>query len=337
MKPRSLAGLLCAVLMLVMPPAAADEVVVVSLAPAKGVFRSAFDSFKERVETASPDTRVVLLVDGQAGSEAAMMSALRRGRAQFGVLTVVGASAAIPELTLLMAPYLFESFAEADFVLDEFVAPIASRILAEKGLVFVRWIDSGWWNIFANRAIEVPADSARLRMRAGGGDPALLFLKEIGADVIPLPFAEIVPGLQTGLIDGGATNTQMYFAVGMDEYAPHLTMTRHSMNPGIVMVNKRWYDRLPEDQRARLYESFPTSAYLRAGVRQEEIDALETLAERGRIAYEPTAEQLELWRETGRALHPALVGSLGGYASEMYAAISAGKEAFAAHMAADLP
>ncbi len=72
-------------------------------------------------------------------------------------------------------------------------------------------------------------------------------------------------------------------------------------------------------------------------MRQEEIDALETLAERGRIAYEPTAEQLELWRETGRALHPALVGSLGGYASEMYAAISAGKEAFAAHMAADLP
>jgi TRAP-type C4-dicarboxylate transport system substrate-binding protein len=311
------------------PSAASDNIVVVSLAPAKGIFRGAFDIFKSTVERDLPGgTNVTLLVDGQAGSEESMLSSLRRGRAQFGVLTTVGASAAMPELTLLMAPYLFDSFEQADYVLDNHVAGPAADLMAEKGLVFIQWVDSGWWNVFATRRLAVPADSRNLRMRAGGGDPALLFLKAIGADVIPLPFAEIVPGLQTGLIEGGVTNTAMYVGVGMDQYAPHLTMTRHALNPGLVMANRRWFEGLDDTQKSVLAGAFPASAVLRAGVRREEEEALDSLRERGLQAYEPTSDEIEHWRTLAKPLHQELVQRLGGRARQLYDAVVDGKSSY---------
>ena len=309
----------------------ADEVVVVSLAPADGNFRSAFSDFKTITERDfGPDTQVTLLIDGQVGSEESMVSTLRRGRADYGVLTIPGTSTAVPELTLLMAPYLFDSFEEADFVLDNYlVAPVA-ELFAERGLIFIQWVDSGWWNLFATKPIRLPEDTHAVRMRAAGGDAAVLFLKAIGADVIPLPFAEVIPGLQTGLIDGGATNTAMYAAVGMYEHAPYLMMTRHALNPGIVMANKRWFERLGSEQQAVIRTALGTSAHLRRIVREEEQQGITLIRELGIEPIELSAPELDRWRAAARPVHEALIERLGGASRQLYERIQEGRAAFAA-------
>ncbi len=322
---------LIASLMLLCGSALADDLVVLSLAPAGGVFRDAFDTFEANVERAfGESTDVVLLVSGEAGTEEGMLSAIRRGRGQFGVLTVPGTSTAVPELGLLMAPYLFNSFAEADYVLDEFLAEPVAELFAARGLTFLQWIDSGWWNLFATRTIATPEDGRGLRLRAASGDANVAFLRSFGADVIPLPFAELVPGLQTGLIEGGATNTAMYVAVGIHEHAPHLTLTRHAINPGVALANKRWFDGLSADRQQIIREAFVSSAVLRAGVRREEREALETLHSLGLEPYEPSAAELARWHALARPLHAELIRRIGGQSATLYSAILAGKAAFAA-------
>lgn len=310
---------------------AAEDLVFVALAPSEGFFRSAFDRVETHIEqTFADDTDVKLLVRGEAGTEEVMVAALRRGRAQLGVSTVPGAFTAVPELGLLMAPYLFESFPEADFVLDEFLAEPVARLLAAKGLVFIQWFDSGWWNLFATRPIPTPADGRGMRLRAASGDAAVLFLRAFDADVIPLPFAEVIPGLQTGLIDGGATNTAMYAAVEMYQHAPHLTLTRHAINPGMVMANKRWFEALPAARQRLVRDAFLSSDVMRAGVRQEEQEALEEVIRRGLPPYEPTPAELAAWRALARPLHQALIERIGGASAELYGRIQQGKAAFAA-------
>ena len=309
----------------------AEDLVFVALAPSEGFFRSAFDRVETHIEQSfADDTDVKLLVRGEAGTEEVMVAALRRGRAQLGVSTVPGTFTAVPELGLLMAPYLFESFAEADFVLDEFLAEPVAQLLAAKGLVFIQWFDSGWWNLFATRPIPTPADGRGMRLRAASGDAAVLFLRAFDADVIPLPFAEVIPGLQTGLIDGGATNTAMYAAVEMYQHAPHLTLTRHAINPGIVMANKRWFEGLPAVRQTLVREAFLSSDVMRAGVRQEEQEALDEVIRRGLPPYQPTAAELAAWRALARPLHDELVQRIGGASAELYSRIQAGKAAFAA-------
>jgi len=316
-------------LLLIAGSVRADDLVVVALAPAQGVFRDAFDTFQTNVERSFGEaTDVKLLVGGEAGTEESMLSSLRRGRAQFGVLTVPGTSTAVPELGLLMAPYLFDSFAEADFVLDEYLAEPVTALFAAKGLVFIQWVDSGWWNLFAKQAIPTPEDGRGLRLRAASGEAPVAFLRAFGADIIPLPFAEVIPGLQTGLIDGGATNTAMYVAMGMYQHAPHLTLTRHAINPGVVLANKRWFDGLSPGRQALVTQAFVSSEVLRAGVRQEARDALALVRAKGLMPYQPDAAELARWRAMSLPVQQQLVERIGGASADLYRQIRFGKAAF---------
>ena len=198
------------------PASAGDTINIVSLVPGEGQLRDKFLATEQRLEQHfGDDTDVILLIDGQVGTEESMIAAMRRARAQLAMLSTPGTSAAIPELSLLMAPYLFESFAEADFVLDNHILAMVKTLFADKGLHFIQWIDSGWFNVFSRTPVRVPQDIKDMRMRAAGGPAARVFLQEAGADVAQLPFADLVPGLQTGLLSGGATNTAMYRTVAL--------------------------------------------------------------------------------------------------------------------------
>jgi TRAP-type C4-dicarboxylate transport system substrate-binding protein len=311
-------------------PAAKDTLNVVSLAPADGIFRSHFPRFEKAVEANyHGDVDVVLLIDGQVGSEETMMSALRRGRAQYGVLTMAGVSASVPEFSLLMAPYLFDSFEEADFVMDHYVFDFATRLLDERGLLLLKWIDSGWWNVFAQTDIADPKDMHGVRMRASSSAATVQFLKEFGADVITLPFGELVPGLQTGLVEGGATNTSMYSAVALYEHAPKLIMTRHALNPGAIMVNKRWFRRLSPANQDVIWKTMASADVIRAAIRQEEQLALESIRSAGTIPQELTPAQRQAWKAPSAAIHAQLIEDLGGETAVLYERILAGKAAFA--------
>jgi len=309
---------------------AKDNLTLVSLAPADGIFRSHFPRFKQAVESRyDGDVEVALLVDGQAGSEATMMSALRRGRAQYGVLTMAGVSVAIPELTLLMAPYLFDSFEEADFVMDHYVLDLGRELMAARGVLLLKWIDSGWWNVFAQQNVADPDQVRGVRMRAASSPATVLFLQALDADVIPLPFGDLVPGLQTGLVQGGATNTSMYAAVALYDHAPYLIMTRHALNPGAVMVNKRWFERLSKQNQAVIEAAMASSAVIRADIRREEQQALDTIHAAGITPLELSPGQLAKWKRHSLAIHKALIADIGGDAQRLYDRIQAGKAAFA--------
>lgn len=328
-----LRGLVLAALMVVAAPAAAapEPITVLTMAPAHGEFRKQFYILKETVErdfVGGADVK--LLIDGEVGTEEAMIGALRRGRGQYAQLTIPGTSGAVPEFALLMAPYLFHSFEEADFVLDRYVENFAETLLREKGIAFLGWVESGWWNLFGKKPLTSPADLAGYRMRAAGGDASGLYLRALGADVVPLAFADVIPGLQTGLIDGGGTNEAMFGGVGIYRYAPHLTLTRHAVNPGMALANAGWFDRLSRDNQAVVRGALGTAEALRRLVRQEACDAIEVAARDGATIHALTPAERAAWASVAESVHAELIADIGGQAQTLYDRIAEGRKAFAA-------
>ncbi len=154
------------------------SMVFVALVKEQGPFMDSFFTFEENLErdfTGGID--VSLMIDGQVGTEETMMATLRRGRAQAAMLTVPGTATAVPEMALLMAPYLFDSFIEADFILDTVIAEPVRTLFADRGVHFIQWIDSGWHIVFARTPVRVPSDLDDIRMRAAGGEAARFFWK----------------------------------------------------------------------------------------------------------------------------------------------------------------
>ena len=329
-----LTPLLCGVLFCVLPLSVQAETInVVSLVPGEGQLRDKFLATEKKLERHFGDgTDVILLIDGQVGTEESMIATVRRGRAQLSMLSTPGTSAAIPELSFLMAPFLFDSFEQADFVLDNYVTDLVEELFEAKGLHFIQWIDSGWFNVFSLSPVKTPSDIKDKRMRAAGGPAARVFLQEAGADVAQLPFADLVPGLQTGLLSGGATNTPMYRTVALYELAPYITLTRHGINPGAIFANKQWFDGLPPDSQAIVMEGISPTPVVREHVRQEGREALEFSRAHGAIIIDLSAEERQQWIDATSNSQRILIEEIGGRTAELYDRIQAGKSAFAASM-----
>lgn len=325
----------CFILCSLVTSAHADtDITVFGVMPQNGITRERFVQFskvvQERYEGVAPGSvKVKLLLDGEAGSEEVMAAALRRGRGQVGTMTIPGASAAVPEMSVLMAPYLFDSFAEEDYVLDHHLAPLMDRLFARYGLTFIGFTDSGWFNLFGRKPLPSPDTIKNRRLRAAGGAASRLFLAAAGADVVEMSFADLLPAVQTGLVDGTITSTVMFEAVGLIRSINHVTMTRHAMNPGVIMANKAWFDKLSPNNQRVIRTAVGPFQDIRDGVRREADEALKKLLQQGLIVHEPTPAELESWRAKGISTHNDLIAQLGGDAQQIYDTIQTGKRAYA--------
>jgi TRAP-type C4-dicarboxylate transport system substrate-binding protein len=287
--------------------------------------------FKERAEQASGGRiRMRALIYGQLGSEEQLLSGLRRGRIHYANLSAQIVSGVVPELTLLYAPFLFESEAEADYVYDRHLTGVFRELLAAKDLHLVTWYEIGFHDVYARAPLLLPADARGRRFRVASSLNARMFAEAIGADVIPLGFAEIVSSLQTGLIEAGENSVTLYSRTGIAGEAPHLTLTNHLLGMSLIVSRKRWWDALSPGDRQILTESFPPAERSRAVVRAQTAADLADAAKLGFTAHALTPEQREEWRRATAGMTPLLIEDIGGRAAEVYAVIQRGKAEFAA-------
>ncbi len=288
--------------------------------------------FKRRVEQSSAGRiRMRALIYGQLGSEEQVLSGLRRGRIHYANLSAQVVSGVVPELALLYAPFLFDSEAEADYVYDRHLTGLFRGLLSAKDLHLVTWYEIGFHDVYArDRPILVPADAVGRRFRIASSLSARLFAEAIGADVIPLGYADIVSSLQTGLIEAGENSVALYSRTGIASEAPHLTLTDHLLGMSLIVSRKRWWDALPEADRRILEESFPPIGQSRAVVRAQTAGDLAAADSLGFVVHSLTPGQREEWRRETAGVTAALISDIGGRAGEVYEVIQLGKAEFRA-------
>jgi len=271
----------------------------------------------------------VYYITGQLGSEESTISQMRRGRVQMGGFSLQGATSIVPELSLLLAPFLFDSLEEIDFVMDNYVSPAMAELFAAQNIVLLSWAEVGWTYMYGKNPILTPADAQGLKLRSSNALSSQLMISAIGANMVPMPFSDLMPSLQTGLIDGGESGSLIYALAGIGKEAPHLTLTRHAFDTGVFLANKQWFNTLAAEQQAGLRNSLPTLAELRRSVRNAEIQLLANPAKRNIILHELTVQQKQQWIDVSKKNHTILIEKIGGDAQRIYDIIQAGKAEFA--------
>lgn len=200
-------------------------------------------------ENGGDEIELDMFIAGELGGEETALANLRRGRVQIGGFAMQGIATLIPELNVLLLPYMFDSRDEVAFVMDNYVTEAFARLFAEKNLALIQWSEVGWFYIYSKHAILTPEDAQGVSMRASNAMGSRIFADAIGADQIPLSFPEVIPALQTNLIESGQSGVGMYTLAGMAKQAPHLTLTRHAFDMGPILMNKPWLDGLSEKHR----------------------------------------------------------------------------------------
>ena len=281
-----------------------------------------------------PSIRVELFVLSQFGPEENMIANLRRNRAQIAGLSLQGASQVVPELNLLLAPYLFESQQELDFILDNYLLAAYSELLEEQGLTIIQWADVGWTHLYARQPMLEPEQVQGQRLRTSRASGARIFGRVLEANQIVLPFTDVIPSLQTGLIDGGQSGVGMFAMAGIASEANHLMLTAHAYDAGLIVANAAWWKGLTPDVRGQIRQALDPVDQTRVDVR-----ALIARLEAGLRAnpdvtvHDLKPDQRLAWQAASADATAQLIDQIGGRATEIYQRIQEGKAAFQAHHA----
>ena len=265
-------------------------------------------------------------IRGELGSEEVMIPAIKRNRIQVAGFSLQGLAVLAPELTVTMTPFLFDSTAEVDFVYDKFLYDTVNNLLQEQGIILVRWLEAGWFNIAANRPILTPSASQSVRI---GGSPNVAvqrFLLDIGSDAVPLSLADMVQALETGMIAGMIKPTTMIFS--LRGHVTDFMAANVAYDTGGLLANKTWYEGLSDRQKQVLRYGMGTDEQVRQDIRDLVAKQIEIMQADGITVHRLSLEQRQAWIRETRNTHDAIIDAAGGRAQDLYNTLLEGKAAF---------
>ncbi len=165
-------------------------------------------------------------------------------------------AAYVPEIGILMMPYLFDSYDQLDSLMDTELYKGWTADLKDQGLVLLtNNCLTGWRNWVTNTPITEPADLSGIKIRTMGSPIALNSVNAMGAIATPLDQNEAYNGISTGVIDGGEWQLPTIYTLKLYEVADHISLSHHFLLTGSIVAGAAWYDGLSEQQQVELSET----------------------------------------------------------------------------------
>jgi TRAP-type C4-dicarboxylate transport system substrate-binding protein len=108
------------------------------------------------------------------------------------------------------------------------------------------------WYLGRKRAAEQTADFSGVKIRVDTQPASAAIWRAVGANPVPIAFAEVYSSLQTGVIDAAEQPPCGILSMKFYEQAKYVTTTAHQLTLMALQVNQRWYDALPGETRAQI-------------------------------------------------------------------------------------
>ena len=247
------------------------------------------------------------------GPDIQMQQALIGGAQEMMVgstATLVGIS---KEMALWDTPFLFNNTQEADAVLDGPVGEKVMAKLAEKGLVGLVYWENGFRNLTNSKhSITRLEDLQGVKLRVMQNAVFLDSFKALGANVVPLPFPELFPALETGAVDGQENPFNTILSSKFYEVQKYLSVTNHVYSPWIVTVSKKFWDGLSRDEQKVLMDAATKSRdFERKDTREEAARSLGELKAKGMVVNELTPAETTRMRDKLIRINASVASSVG--------------------------
>ena len=263
---------------------------------------------------------VKLFPAGSLGGDAQTLSALQGGTVEMTVMNAGLLSGLAKDFAIVDLPFLFDTPQEADAVMDGPVGKALADKLPAKNLIGLGYWELGFRQLTnSRRPVTKVSDIAGLKIRVVQSPIYIDLFNGLGANAVPMPFPEVYTALETKTVDGQENPAPSILTAKLNEVQKYLTLTRHTYNPQIVLVGKRLWDRLNEDERKLIQDAtLEAQSYQRAVSREQDGKAVETLKAEGVQVSELPAEEVAQFREKAKPvtekyskdIDPALVQQL---------------------------
>jgi C4-dicarboxylate-binding protein DctP len=165
----------------------------------------------------------------------------------------------------------------------------------------------------ANRALHHVADFKGLKMRIQSSKVLDAQMRALGAIPQVMAFSELYQALQSGVVDGTEGVPSNFWTQKIFEVQKHMTLSYHGHLAYAVIVNKKFWDGLPEDLRTILDGCVKdATTYANALAATENSMALDKIRASGRTTvYTPTAAETDEWKRALMPVHQEMAARVG--------------------------
>jgi TRAP-type transport system periplasmic protein len=297
-------------------PAAAQEPVKIrlgTLAPKGSTYHRVLQEMGEKWRRAQgPGSTFTVYTDGTQGGEADMVRRMRVGQLNAALVSVVGLGEIDSSVAALQyMPMVFRDWAEVDYVREKLHADLEKR-MQDKGFVVLFWGEAGWVRYFSKEPAITPADFKKTKLWVWSGDNFQVdLMKAMGYQPVPLETADILPGLQTGLINALPATAFFALAGQFDTVARHMLDLRWVPVVGAAVMTRKVWEQMTPAARTQLRAAADAAGLrIRERARQEDLEAVEAMRKRGLVVHPVTPDVEAAWRQMAEGAYPKLRGGL---------------------------
>ena len=190
------------------------------------------------------------------GSDEKQLQAVQAGTQEFYIGTLAPLSARVKEVQVWDLPFMFQNEREVYAVLDGASSRKIFAMIEPAGLVGLTWTGMGFRNLSnSKRSVNKLEDVSGLKVRVMANPVALETWKTIGANAVPMAFAEVFPALEIKALDGQENPLLHMYANKMQEVQKYISVTNHVYTPVALVASKKFWDTLSADDKAGIQKA----------------------------------------------------------------------------------
>lgn len=247
--------------------------------------------------------KVEVYPGGQLYPDTKLISAVTTGACEMGAIYTFNAATIVPEFNIFVIPMVIDGREKFLKMVEGDIGKYLFNKLEDKGLKALGWvvwsIGGEEMGVISTSPLHVPSDLKGKIVRSMSPEQAKYFEEYCGASSGFVPGAELYMALQRGTLNASVATLSHLVDRKLSEVAPFICLIPIGTYPDILIMNKKFYDNLPEDLQQVIdsvtdkiqKESYKESEYVN---HVYELKAKEAVKGRGEI-YRPAPEEYALW------------------------------------------
>lgn len=246
---------------------------------------------------------------GTMGTDKAVLSKIRIGQLQGGAVTGGSLAEAARDIQVYSLPLRFRSVQEVDYVRGR-MDPVLSKQLEDGGFVNFGFAEGGFAYVMSKNA-PVTSVAALRKQRVWIPDndhQSEEAMKVFQVTPVPLSLADVLPSLQTGIIDTIASSPIAAVALQWHTQVKYFTDLPLSYFVGTLAIDKKAFARLePADQAVVREVMTRVFKDIDQQNRKDNESAYAALLKQGIKPVKPSAAEVAEWERNSEAASAQMI------------------------------
>ena len=290
-------ALLVALLLLAGHSSHAATFKVATLSPDGSFWMKTMREAGKEVEAAT-DNRVKFkwYPGGVMGDDKAVLRKMRVGQLQGAALPMGELLSFYPDSQAYGIPFLFNSYDEVDYVRSQLDDTLIAGF-AGGGMEVLGIAEGGFGYFLTAEPVRVPADLQQQKVWVPQNDVVSARLAQsIGVTPIPLTLPDVLPGLQTGLVNTVAVSPMGAIVLQWHTRVAHITDIPLMYFCGVISLTGKSFNKLSADDQAVVKAVFGRAFKLiDERNRMDNVKAFEALTNQGVETVVLTEAERDAW------------------------------------------